>query len=250
MLKTRVIPVLLLQGSSVVKTIGFGNPRIVGDGVSCVKVFSKRLADELVLVDIQATQLNRINKTLISRLAAECVMPLTVGGGIKTVKDAQQLFDCGADKIVLNSEFFSNPSLVTEIAKRYGSQAVVFSLDAKVMSGKYYAVAVSATHTLGLTAREVAIKACEYGAGEVFLNSVDRDGLMGGYDLDLISMISDAIEVPVIVAGGCGKKEDCVAAINAGASAVAAGSIFHWVGESILSIKECMERSGIEVRQI
>ncbi len=248
MLKTRIIPILLLKGSSIVKTVNFENSRMVGDAVTNVKVFSNRMADEMLIVDIEASSLGRINFHLIKRLAAQCVMPITIGGGMSSLEDADKLFRSGADKVLINSYFYTDPSLISKIVNIYGNQSVVFSLDVKCINGSYMAVKNSGTKITEYRAIDAAILAVEKGAGEIIVNSIDRDGVMKGYDLELISSISAAVNVPVIAAGGCGSKEDCVLAIEAGASAVSAGSIFHWVGESIISLKEYMKNKGIEVR--
>ena len=248
MLKTRIIPILLIKGNSVVKTVQFNEVRMVGDAITNVKVFSNRMADEMVIVDIEATAKGRINSELIKRLAKHCIMPLAVGGGISSLDDAELLFRSGADKIVLNSEFYKNPDIITQISNKYGRQAVVFSLDVKETDIGRMSASNSALEIHNISAVDTAIKAVSYGAGEIILNSVDRDGMMNGYDLELINEISKAVDVPVIAAGGCGSKDDCVEAINNGASAVAAGSIFYWVGESIISLKEFMSKKGIEMR--
>jgi len=250
MLKTRIIPILLLRGNSVVKTVQFKDARMVGDAITNVKVFSSRMADEMVIVDIEATSKGRVNEDLFKRLAKHCVMPLAIGGGIRSLEDAGKLFRSGADKIVINSEFYLNPEIITDIAGKYGKQAVVFSLDVKQTDHGLLAVSNSSHKVHKLTAVEAAVKAVNCGAGEIILNSVDRDGGMEGYDLELIRTISAEVDVPVIAAGGCGSKDDCVAAIKNGASAVAAGSIFYWIGESIITLKEYMSQEGIEMRLI
>ena len=250
MLKTRIIPILLLKGNSVVKTVGFKDPRVVGDAISNVKVFSNRMADEMVIVDIEATEKGRINEGLIKRLSASCNMPLSIGGGVKTIGDADTVFCSGADKIVINSEFYFNPNLLTQIANKYGVQSVVFSLDVKKIDGRYMSVSHSGSKIHDITALEAACNAAQLGAGEIILNSINLDGTMKGYDLELVQLISDSVDIPVVVAGGCGKKEDCVSVVNAGASAVAAGSIFYWIGESIVTIKRYMDNNGISVRII
>jgi cyclase len=249
-LKTRIIPILLLQGSVVVKTVKFKEPRIVGDAITNVKVFSNRMADEMIIVDIEATKKGFINEDLIRRLASSCVMPLSVGGGIKNVEDADKLFRSGADKIVINSSFYSNPDLLTQIANKYGNQAVVFSLDVKKNNGRYYAASHSGSKLQDIDVLDVAQTAIQAGAGEIILNSIDFDGTMNGYDTELINIVSNSVDVPVISAGGCGSKEDCVAAVKHGASAVAAGSIFYWVGESIITVKRYMKDNEISVRII
>ena len=247
MLKTRIIPILLLKGSSVVKTVNFAEPRMVGDAITNVKVFSNRMADEMMIVDIEATARGSINDALIRRLARQCVMPLTVGGGVNSLADAEVLFRSGADKVVINSAFYQAPELLTQVADKFGRQAVVFSLDVRKTEEGYRAVSHSGEKLQGL-ALDVAQQAVERGAGEIVLNSVDGDGLMQGYDLELVSLIGQAVDVPVVAAGGCGRKEDCVSVVEAGASAAAAGSIFYWVGESIITLKEHMSNNNIEVR--
>ncbi len=248
MLKTRIIPILLIKGNSVVKSINFTEHRMVGDAISTVKVFSNRMADEMVIVDIEATAKRKINDKLIKRLAFSCSMPLAVGGGIQSLDDADLLFRSGADKIIINSGFYSNPNLISEIATKYGSQSVVFSLDVVKTNDCYFSVSNSGTKIQSVLAQQTAITAVKCGAGEIILNSVDRDGTMRGYDLDLVHMISQNLDVPVIAAGGCGDKKDCVSVVNAGAAAIAAGSIFYWIGESIITLKEHMNDNNIPVR--
>ena len=248
MVKIRIIPILLLRKNSVVKTVGFNNSRIVGDAITCVKVFSSRMADEMIILDIDATESGVINSSLIRRLSKNCMMPLTVGGGVRDISDADSLFRSGADKISVNSAFYDNKNLISEISGKYGRQAIVFSLDTYFDGKQYFASSHSAGFKYNILALDAVKMAVEYGAGEILLNSVERDGAMNGYDLELIANISDAVDVPVIAAGGCGDMHDCVSAIQSGASAVAAGSIFHWIGESIISIKKHMNDQGIDVR--
>ena len=250
MIRTRIIPILLLSGNSVVKTIKFKEPRMVGDAITNVKVFSSRMADEMVIVDTEATEKGRINYNLIKSLAKSCVMPLSIGGGVRSIEDADKLFRSGADKIVINSEFYSNPALLTQISDKYGVQSVVFSLDVKKIDGKYSSLSHSGSRVRDTSALDAAKRATQAGAGEIIVNSIDLDGTMEGYDLELIELIADNVEVPVVAAGGCGGKEDCVSAVKTGASAVAAGSVFYWIGESIITIKEHMNTNGIHVRII
>jgi len=238
MLKKRIIPILLLRGNSVVKTVRFDEVRMVGDAITNVKVFSTRKADEMVIVDIDATERGSINFALLKRLSQQCIMPLALGGGVKSLEDADELFKVGADKVVVNSAFYDTPTLLTQISEKYGRQAVVFSLDVKRIDGEYRAVSHRSERVHEGVLVDIAKQAVEYGCGEIILNSVDHDGVMGGYDLDLCELVSEAVEVPVILAGGCGDKQDCVSAIQHQASAIAAGSIFYWVGESIITIKE------------
>ena len=248
MLKTRIIPIILLKKNSVVKTTSFKDERIVGDATACVKIFSSRMADEMIILDIDASIRGAININLIKRLSKQCFMPLTIGGGIKNMADVDSLFRAGADKISLNSVFYKNKNLIKQISEKYGSQAVVFSLDAYCKDSQYFSSSNSGCIIHDILAVDAAKMAVNYGAGEILLNSVERDGTMIGYDLQLIEKISKEVSVPVIASGGCGCVDYFSQAVRAGASAVAAGSIFHWVGESIISIKRHMDDQGISVR--
>ena len=250
MIKTRIIPVLLLKGHSVVKTIQFNEARIVGDAVATVKVFSARKADEMIIVDIDASRAGSLDINLIERIAKSCTMPLSVGGGIKSLEDADRLFRVGADKIVINSLFYSDKKIMKKISQKYGEQAIVFSLDVKNINGDNQAVFNGSSQDSGMSAINAAKEAVAYGAGEIYLNSVEQDGCMNGYDLELVKHISNAVNVPVIAAGGCGSVRDCVNVIKSGADAVAASSIFFWKGESIITIKQELKNNGIEVRLI
>jgi imidazole glycerol-phosphate synthase subunit HisF len=248
MLKTRIIPVLLLKGNSIVKTVKFKEPRIVGDAVATVKVFATRKADEMIIVDIEATKRGSLNIDLIERISKSCNMPLSIGGGIQSVEDADALFRVGADKVIINSKFYSDKNIIKEISRKYGEQAVVFSLDVRRSEGGTKAFSNSASVNSDIMAIDAAKEAIANGAGEIYLNSIDQDGCMQGYDLELIEEISSQVTVPVVAAGGCGDKEHCVEVIKAGADAVAAASIFFWIGESIITIKEHLKSNGIEVR--
>jgi len=247
-LKTRIIPVLLLKGNSIVKTVKFNEPRIVGDAIATVKVFATRKADEMIIVDIEASKRGSINIDLIERISKSCNMPLSIGGGVQSVEDADALFRVGADKVIVNSKFYSDKNMIKKISEKYGSQAVVFSLDAKYSNSGVNAVSQGSKINSNISVEKMASLAVEYGAGEIYLNSVDRDGCMNGYDLELISKVTNKVNVPVIASGGCGSKEHCVDAIRAGADAIAASSVFFWVGESIMTIKEELRINGIEVR--
>jgi len=251
MLRKRIIPLIQVRGSSIVKTVQFQNPRIVGDAVSTIKVFSNRMADEMIITDIQATKKNFINFDLLKNLTRECVMPLTIGGGIKTEKDVEKLFRIGADKILINTQFYKDSNFIKKISKIYGNQSIVFSLDVmKNENSEFVPVSTSGLKKENLKIFDVVKKAVDCGFGEIILNVVTRDGMMNGFELDLIKKVSKLINIPLIAAGGCGQKEDFVLAIKNGSSAVAAGSIFYWVGESIISIKNFMHKSKINVRLI
>jgi len=248
MLKTRVIPVILLKGHSVVKTVKFREPRVVGDAVATVKVFAARKADEMIVVDIEATNRGSINIDLMRKIAKSCNMPLSIGGGVRSIDDADSLFRVGADKVVINSMFYSDKHTMKKISKKYGEQAVVFSLDVKDVNGIQQAVGNNSSLETGMNVVDVATEAVANGAGEIYLNSVDKDGCMHGYDLKLVEEVSKAVNVPVIAAGGCGDKKHCVDVIKSGADAIAAASIFFWVGESVITLKEELKNNGMEVR--
>ena len=249
MLKVRVIPLIQLYGSSAVKTIKFKEHRVVGDAISTIKIFSKRMADEMIIVDINASKTKKINFSFLKKISQECIMPLTLGGGIRSENDVQKMFDSGADKIVVNSLFFENINLLEKIIIKYGSQAVVFSMDLYKKDKTYKIFSNSKKKFDGsIDIPSFLKKIRNIGIGEILLNSVERDGTMSGYDCELIEAFSKKADIPIIAAGGCGKSEDCVNAIESGANAVAAGSIFYWVGESIMSVKNYMNKSGINVR--
>ena len=237
-----------MRGSSIVKPVRFNDPRIVGDATASVRIFSERFADEMVIIDLDANKSGTQELERYRKLSRLCIMPLTLGGGVKTVRDADDLISSGADKVTVNSAFYDNPTLLDVVAQKYGSQAVVFSLDCKLTRGRQMAVSQQGSRVESLQAIEAAQKAVDYGAGEILLNCIEQDGTMSGYNLDLIKAVSDVVDVPIIAAGGCGQPQDCVLAVQAGASAVAAGSIFFWIGDTIRSIKQHMGTKGIEVR--
>tara|TARA_X000000950_G_scaffold154481_1_gene189499 strand:- start:1282 stop:2037 length:756 start_codon:yes stop_codon:yes gene_type:complete len=251
MLKTRVIPLIQISGNSAVKTINFKNYRVVGDVVSTIKIFSKRMADEMIIVDIEASKTKKINFKFLKKLSKECIMPLSLGGGICSLDDISKMFDSGADKVVVNSLFHDNIKLLDKAVKKFGSQAVILSIDLYEENGKLKMFSNSKNKKEKLFCFEKSLtEITNTGVGEVLLNCVDNDGVMRGYNNKLIKEISTKINIPIIAAGGCGKSEDCVEAIHSGAKAVAAGSLFYWVGESIISLKNTMKQSGINVRLI
>jgi cyclase len=232
MLSNRVIPTLLLQDGGLVKTRKFKNPKYVGDPVNAIRIFNEKEVDELVVLDIQASKHGREpNYALISEIAGECFMPLCYGGGVRTVEMAARIFDCGVEKVCLQTAAFENPGLITQIAKRFGSQAVVLSVDVKRdwlrRKRLYNAKSGLVTSQTWTDFLRIGVEA---GAGEVILNSVDHDGELDGYDLEVISQAACMVEVPVIASGGAGKLDDFKAAIAAGASAVAAGAMFVFHG--------------------
>jgi cyclase len=234
MLKTRVVPCLLVQGSGLVKTVAFRNSRYVGDPINAVRIFNEKEVDELVVLDITATAEQRSpNLRLISELASECFMPLAYGGGIRSLEHLERIFSLGVEKVVINSEAADRPAFIEEAAARFGSQSVIVSIDAKKRwRGGYEARTRSGRSGTGLDPVRFARDMESAGAGEILLNSVDRDGSMRGYDLELVRAVSQSVNIPVIACGGAGSLADLAAAVKqGGASAVAAGSMFVFHGK-------------------
>lgn len=228
MQRVRIIPVLLLSKGGLYKTVKFKNPQYIGDPINSVKIFNEKEADELVLLDYTASVESRVpDYKKIAEIAGEAFMPMAYGGAIKSLDEAKRVFDAGFEKVVLNSILFNHPELIRSIGNIYGAQAVVCSMDVKKnLFGKYKVYSHSGGNSTGHNAVEWAKKLEESGAGEIFLNSIERDGTWDGYDYDLISQVSHAVNVPVIACGGAGNTEDFKKAVDAGASAVAAGSMF------------------------
>ncbi|MDC1060367.1 HisA/HisF-related TIM barrel protein [Alphaproteobacteria bacterium] len=249
MLKKRIIPLLLLNNSSLVKSVQYSNHRIVGDAFSMAKVFSNRMSDEMLIVDINATKNQSINYDLFKKICLNCNMPLSLGGGIDDLDKAQKLFESGADKIIVNSSFFKNPNLILSLSQKYGNQSIVFSLDAfKDKNNDYYVFSNSGKVNQNIRIQDIFEKINNVGIGEIVVNSINNDGKMSGFDYDLLRIVRNKTSLPIIISGGCGSKEDCLAAFEYGADAVALGSIFYWLGESIISIKEFLHKNNINVR--
>ena len=250
MLKKRLIPIVLFNDFSLVKTIQFGETRILGNPVQTVRVYNAREVDELVFLDIGAPREHKlISFQLVSEISEECFMPLTVGGGISSVEQMRKLLQIGADKISINTFAFKNPQLITAAAQKFGSQAIVVSVDAKKVNNSYEVFIEGGTQPTRVDLVDWIKKIENCGAGEILLNSIDRDGKMTGYDIDLIKITTGTVSIPVISAGGAGKPQDFVTAIIDGKSdAVAAASIFHYTQHTPKSIKAFMSNEGIPVR--
>lgn len=232
MLKTRVIPCLLLKGSGLVKTQRFKEPKYVGDPINAIRIFNDKEVDELLLLDITASREGKGPAfDTIRDIASECFMPVAYGGGIRSMDDIRRILKAGIEKVVLNTAAIDNPQLVRQAADEFGSQAVVVSIDARrKLLGRYEVVARGATQGTGLHPVEQAQKMEQCGAGEIFLTAVDRDGTMEGYDLELLQRVASKVHVPVIAAGGAGKVQDFGDAVRHGASAVSAGAMFVFHG--------------------
>lgn len=232
MYRPRIIPVLLLKNKGLVKTVGFDKYNYIGDPINAVKIFNEKEVDELVFLDIHASKEKRtIDTSIIKEIADEAFMPFAAGGGIKNVASALAIIKAGAEKVVINSAFIERPALVTEIANEIGNQSVIVSIDAKKnWLGKWHCYGYSGTRKADKTPLELALLAEDFGAGEIMLTGINNDGTMEGYDLELIETICQKTSIPVIASGGAGKIEDFKKAINAGANASAAGSMFVYHG--------------------
>jgi cyclase len=233
MILPRVIPALLLQGEGLVKTVKFKDPTYLGDPINIVRIFNDKEVDELVFLDITATIDERPPAfDVLANITSECFMPLGYGGGIRNMDDVRRLLGIGIEKVILNTTAVENPSLVRAAADYAGSSSVVISMDVrKNIFGRYEVHTRSGSRKTGLEPVRHAVEMEQMGAGELFINSIDRDGTMQGYDLDLIRRVSDAVSIPVVACGGAGKLQDLADAIKmGGASAAAAGSLFVFQG--------------------
>ena len=251
MLKARVIPCLDVAEGRVVKGVNFVALRDAGDPVEQAAVYDKAGADELCFLDIGASAENRdIILDVVARTAERCFMPLTVGGGVRSVEDIRRLLLAGADKVSVNTAAVADPDLVRRAAEKFGSQCVVVAIDAKqVAPGRWEVFTHGGRKATGLDTLAWARRMTGLGAGEILLTSMDRDGTRAGYDLPLTRMIADALSVPVIASGGVGTLDDLVAGIRDGhASAVLAASIFHFGQHSIAEAKVRLAQAGIPVR--
>jgi imidazole glycerol-phosphate synthase subunit HisF len=224
----RVIPVLLIHESGLVKSVKFKNYKYVGDPINAVKIFNDKEVDEICILNITASKQKKTpDIDHVAQIVSEAFMPVAYGGAVTTIGQAEKLFYNGVEKIVLNFAAVNNPELITEIAKRYGSQAVVVSIDYKSgLFGKSSVYTLNATENIKKTPVEFAKEAEERGAGEILLNSIERDGTYAGYDTDMIDKLHNSVSIPIIACGGAGGVQDFKKAVDAGASAVAAGSMF------------------------
>ena len=228
----RIIPVLLLRGDGLVKTIRFKDPKYVGDPIHAVRLFNDLEVDELTFLDIEAsTKGHEPPYERIAEIAGEAFMPICYGGGVTSFEQARRLFKSGVEKIAVTTALIEKPELIREIADTYGEQAVVCGIDVKRdLFGRSRAMIRGGAGKTGMEPLALAERAAQLGAGEILLNSIDRDGTGQGYDLDLIRTVSAAVPVPVIACGGAGELAHMRAAIDAGASAAAAGSLFVYKG--------------------
>jgi len=240
-LAKRIIPCLDVDDGRVVKGVKFVDIRDAGDPVEVARRYNEAGADEITFLDITASHEGRdTTLEMVERMASQVFIPLTVGGGVRTIQDIRNLLNAGADKVGINSAAVKNPEFVREAAERFGSQCIVVAIDAKKVGGR---------NPTGIDAVEWARRMTDYGAGEVLLTSMDRDGTKNGFDIALTRAISDAVPVPVIASGGVGNLQHLVdGVIQGGADAVLAASIFHFGEYSIAEAKQYLHRAGVEMR--
>ncbi len=251
MLSVRIIPCLDVHAGRVVKGVNFVNLVDAGDPVEQAKAYEKQGADELVFLDITASSDKRaIMLDVVERTASQCFMPLTVGGGLRTVEDIRKMLNAGADKVSLNTAAILNPDLVSEASAKFGNQCIVVAIDAKKESdGKWNVYTHGGRNRTELDAVEWAKEVERRGAGEILLTSMDADGTKGGYDIALTKAVSDAVSIPVIASGGAGKLEHMVDVVkNGGANAVLAASIFHFGTYTIAQAKQALIDAGLPAR--
>jgi len=251
MLKVRIIPCLDVADGRVVKGVNFVDLRDAGDPVEAALAYNAAGADELCFLDIHATHENRGTMyDLATRTAEQCFMPLTIGGGVRSVEDVEALLHAGADKVSFNSAAVADPDVVARAADRFGAQCIVVAIDAKTVEpGRWEIFTHGGRRPTGVDAVEFARTVAAKGAGEILLTSMDRDGTRAGFNLALTRAISDAVDVPVIASGGVGTLDHLVEGVTeGGASAVLAASIFHFGDYTIREAKEYMARAGIPVR--
>lgn len=252
MLKTRIIPCLDVNEGRVVKGVNFVDLIDAGDPVEQARLYNDQGADELCFLDITATHQNRDTiLDVVERTASEIFMPLTVGGGIKNLTDIRNLLNAGADKIAINSAAIANPEFVREASQKCGNQCIVVAIDARFnpQAGNWEVYTHGGRKKTGMNALEWAQKMAEYGAGELLVTSMDKDGTKSGFDLQLTRTIADAVTIPVVASGGVGNLNHLVDGIKEGhASAVLAASIFHFGEYTISETKQFMQKNGIDVR--
>lgn len=251
MLTKRIIPCLDVKDGRVVKGTNFVGLRDAGDPVELAAMYDKSLADELVFLDITASSEGRDTMlNVVERTAAEVFIPFTVGGGIRTLDDIRRLLKAGADKVSLNTSAIQNPSLISEGAKRFGSQCIVLAVDARRKSANSWEVYIHGGRTpTGIDVLDWVRKGTKLGAGEILLTSMDCDGTKDGFDITLTSAVAAAVDVPVIASGGAGELKHFSDALTAGcADAVLAASVFHYGQFSVREVKEYLRTQGLEVR--
>jgi len=250
MLKNRIIPCLDVKNGRVVKGINFVDLKDAGDPVEQAKIYSDGGADEICFLDITASNENRDTiYDVVKKTSKKCFVPLTVGGGVRSIEDINKLLNCGADKVSINTAAVQNPKIVMESSLKFGSQCIVVAIDAKKEGNSWKIFTHGGRNKTDIDAIKFAKQMEEYGAGELLVTSMDRDGTQKGYDIDLMLKISSIVNIPVIASGGVGNLDHLAEGITKGkANAVLAASIFHYGKYSIKQAKEYLETKGIPVR--
>ncbi|GAB3080987.1 imidazole glycerol phosphate synthase subunit HisF [Pedococcus soli] len=253
---TRVIPCLDVDAGRVVKGVNFANLRDAGDPVELAKLYGEQGADELTFLDVTASSGNReTTYEMVSRTAEQVFIPLTVGGGVRTIADVDRLLRAGADKVGVNTAAIARPELIAEIADRFGSQVLVLSADVRrrrdeagALTGGFEVTTHGGRQGTGIDAVEWCARTAELGAGEILLNSMDADGTKDGFDLELIGLVRPEISIPLIASGGAGQVGHFAPAVRAGADAVLAASVFHFGELTIGEVKDALRADGLAVR--
>jgi imidazole glycerol-phosphate synthase subunit HisF len=249
LLTKRIIPCLDVKDGRVVKGTNFVNLRDAGSAIELAERYCEEGADELVFLDITASiEKRKLLSQLVKRIASVIRIPFTVGGGIASVEDAYEVLSCGADKISLNTAAVKNPHLVSDSAKQFGSQAIVAAVDVKKISGRYKVFIKGGKETAGLDGLDWCRKVVDFGAGEILVTSIERDGTKNGYDLEFLKILAAAVNVPVIASGGSGTREHFLEAFQAGADACLAASLFHYRELEIKELKLYLSDKGVSVR--
>ncbi|KQZ88002.1 imidazole glycerol phosphate synthase subunit HisH [Phycicoccus sp. Root563] len=253
---TRVIPCLDVDAGRVVKGVNFANLRDAGDPVELAKLYGEQGADELTFLDVTASSGNReTTYEMVSRTAEQVFIPLTVGGGVRTIADVDRLLRAGADKVGVNTAAIARPELIAEIADRFGSQVLVLSADVRrrrdeagALTGGFEVTTHGGRQGTGIDAVEWCARTADLGAGEILLNSMDADGTKDGFDLELIGLVRPEISIPLIASGGAGQVGHFAPAVRAGADAVLAASVFHFGELTIGDVKDALRADGLAVR--
>ena len=249
MLKNRIIPCLDVKNGRVVKGINFVDLKDAGDPVEQAKIYSDGGADEICFLDITASNENRDTiYDVVERTSKNCFVPLTVGGGVRSVEDINKLLNCGADKVSINTAAVQNSKVVEESSKKFGSQCIVVAIDAKKNGENWEIFTHGGRNSTGINAIEFALKMENCGAGELLVTSMDKDGTQSGYDIELMKIISSNVNIPVIASGGVGTLDHLAEGIKSGASAVLAASIFHYGTYSVAEAKQYLASKDIPVR--
>ena len=251
MITKRIIPCLDVKNGRVVKGVNFVNLQDAGDAVELAKYYYEKSADEIIFLDISASEEKR--KTMVElaqKVAKETFIPFTIGGGIKEVGDIERLLKTGADKVAINTAAIENPELIEEAAKKFGSQAIVIAIDTKKVNGEWQVFSYGGKKPTQLDAIKWAKKAVFLGAGEILLTSIDRDGTKKGFDIDLINAMSNSVNVPIIGSGGAGSKEDFLDVFSkTNATGALAASLFHYGEISIPELKKYLKANGVDIRE-